>query len=308
MYVGTPSKEDLIEASYYAPRGRRRLFQMGGELAHRYLQPSDCLVGVIGTEGSGKSTLIKGLFPGLELTNDDDGVNNRVAPIYDFDPDDFFSHHTFHLDVRYELAFHQIHEIVDAINRVLEKERRIIVEHFDLLYPHIKRNADIIFAIGEDISVYRPTIFGPSPLKIKAQVEKNTKYRLMAHSAEDIVGNIIERDYNLKPNIQHSDVNHGFVIQFDEKPSLDLHALEKEVLAIIAKDLPIRPCKGDRISIDGVEVACTGKRIHVASTGLIENFRLLKSFYLDPATKKYLLVGVVGHYDSSELWEPPCES
>ena len=52
--------------------------------------PSDQLIGIIGCEGSGKSTLIRGLFPGLELTNDDDGINVRRAPIYDFAEDDHF--------------------------------------------------------------------------------------------------------------------------------------------------------------------------------------------------------------------------
>ena len=32
----------------------------------------------IGMPGSGKSALIRGMFPGLELTNDDDGVMRVV--------------------------------------------------------------------------------------------------------------------------------------------------------------------------------------------------------------------------------------
>ncbi|MEW6711373.1 MAG: hypothetical protein AB1403_16230, partial [Candidatus Riflebacteria bacterium] len=60
--------ETLIYSVYYAPRGRPRLYTLAGQLAGRYLTPDDLLIGIIGAEGSGKSTLIKGLFPGLELT------------------------------------------------------------------------------------------------------------------------------------------------------------------------------------------------------------------------------------------------
>ena len=101
MFSGMPIKENLIYATYYAPRGSKRLYILGGELSQRYLYPTDLLIGIIGAEGSGKSTLIKGLFPGLELTNDDDGVNLQPAPIFKFAGKDFFSGHTFHLDIRY---------------------------------------------------------------------------------------------------------------------------------------------------------------------------------------------------------------
>jgi hypothetical protein len=72
--------ETLIYSAYYAPRGRQRLYMLAGELSNRYIYPNDLLIGIIGAEGSGKSTLIKGLFPGLELTNDDEGVNLRPMP------------------------------------------------------------------------------------------------------------------------------------------------------------------------------------------------------------------------------------
>ena len=98
----------LIYAVYYAPRGRLRLYRLGQDIAQRHLYPTDLLVGVIGAEGSGKSTLIRGLFPGLELTNDDEGINLRTGPIFDFTESDRFGPHTYHIDVRYEQAFHQL--------------------------------------------------------------------------------------------------------------------------------------------------------------------------------------------------------
>ncbi len=118
-----------------------RLYKLGKELAQRYLAPSDLLIAIIGNAGAGKSTLIKGLFPGLELTNDDSGVNVKSTPLFTFSEDDFFSGHTFHIDYLYEKAFHQRYEIVDAINRAIDNNRRVVVEHFDLLYPYLGYNA-----------------------------------------------------------------------------------------------------------------------------------------------------------------------
>ncbi len=292
--IHMPIKENLRMAIYYAPRGRFRLYTLGSELSQKYLYPTDLLIGIIGAEGSGKSTLIKGLFPGLELTNDDDGINKRISAIFDFDPKDYFSGHTFHLDVRYELAFHQLHEIVDAIRRVLAAQKRVIVEHFDLIYRQLGFNAQIIFGIGEEVRVYRPSVFGPSPLKIQQVAQENLKFRLMAHSAEDLLGKIIFEKFGIDLHQPHSDVRHGFIIGFDSRPALDLEVLEREVLDIIAQDISIAPGSGDNVLFDGKPFKCTGKRIHVKRSGMIEHFRLIKKFKYDPISKKHLLVGIVG--------------
>lgn len=292
--LNMPIKDCLRMAIYYAPRGRMRLYALAGELSQKYLYPTDHLIGIIGAEGSGKSTLIKGLFPGLELTNDDEGINKRSAPIFDFAEGDYFSGHTFHIDVRYELAFHQMHEIVDAVKTVLAARRRVVVEHFDLIYRMLGFNAQIIFGIGEEVRVYRPSVFGPSPLKIKKVADDNLKFRLMAHSAEDIVGKILKDDYGIDLGNQHSDVRHGFIIGFDEKPVLDLDELEAKALAVIKKDIPIAPSEGDFILMGEEPFRCTGKRIHVKRSSHIENFRLMKDYTFDPVSKKYLLVGIVG--------------
>ena len=69
-----------IYSTYFAPRGRSRIYTLGMQIAQLYLSPFDQIIGFIGEAGSGKSVLIKGMFPGIELTNDDDGVNVRPLP------------------------------------------------------------------------------------------------------------------------------------------------------------------------------------------------------------------------------------
>lgn len=303
-----PIKDNLRMSIYYAPRGRFRLFILGSELSQKYLTPTDLLVGVIGSEGSGKSTLIKGLFPGLELTNDDEGINKRTSDVFSFDASNFFSGHTFHLDIRYELAFHQMHEIVDAIKRVLAMGRRVVVEHFDLIYRQLGFNAQIIFGIGEEVRVYRPSIFGPSPLRIQQVAQENLKFRLMAHSAEDIVSKLLEEVYHFVPRQHHADVRHGFIIGFDELPPVNIVDLEQRALELIAKDLPICAGQGDHVVIGEDPFPCTGKRIHVKRTSQIENFRLIKDYRHDPHSGKHLLVGIVGE-EPIEIFNelPPLE-
>ena len=296
MYAQVPqgSWEKLSYSIYFAPRGRQRLYMLASDLAQRYLLPSDLLIGIIGAEGSGKSTLIQGLFSGLELTNDDDGVNLRPARIYAFEPGDFFGGHTFHLDVRYELAFRQPCDIAEAIKKVITCRRRVVVEHFDLIYDVLGINAQIIFGIGEEVVVARPSVFGPFPAGIKTVVDRTIKYRLMAHSAEDITSRILERDYNYSKRMLHSDVKHGFVISFTDKPEVDIAELERKVKEVIDGNHKVTIAGDDRIRIGDEEIYCTGTRTHVKSTGDIENFRLLREYKYDPIHRDYLLVGMVG--------------
>ncbi len=286
--------ETLICAIYYAPRGRQRLYRLGWEIAQRHLLPNDLLIGVIGEQGSGKSTLIRGVFPGLELTNDDEGINMPTSPIFGFDAAEHFGPHTFHIDVRYELAFHQMYQIVDAVTEAIKCRRRVIVEHFDLLYPNLGFNAQVIFGVGEEVLVVRPGVFGPLPEAVKNIVYRTVKYRKMAHSAEDITSLVLFRKYGHKFPSLHSDVKHGFVVGFKEAPNIDIRELEAEVLAIIAQDIPIVPDGESHIKIGEERIPCTGIRTHVCSSGHIEAFRLLPEFRYDPIGQEYLLVGLVG--------------
>ena len=286
--------ETLIYAVYYAPRGRLRLYRLGRDVAERHLFPTDLLVGIIGAEGAGKSTLIRGLFPGLELTNDDEGINLRTAPIFDFTETDRFGPHTYHIDVRYEQAFHQLWEIADVVSEAIRHQRRVVVEHFDLLYPHLKFNAQIILGIGEEVVVARPNVFGPDPEAIKEIVYRTVKYRKMAHSAEDITSLILSKEYGYKIPVQHSDVKHGFVIGFASPPGINMAKLEHDVLEVIAQDVPIVPADEGHIRIGTETMECTGVRTHVKSSSQIESFRLLPELRFNPITQEHLLVGIVG--------------
>ena len=286
--------ETLIYAVYYAPRGRLRLYRLGRDIAERHLFPTDLLVGIIGAEGAGKSTLIRGVFPGLELTNDDEGINLRAAPLFDFDEADRFGPHTYHIDVRYEQAFHQLWEIAEAVATAIRHQRRVVVEHFDLLYPHLNFNAQIILGIGEEVVVARPNVFGPHPEAIREIVYRTVKFRKMAHSAEDITSLILSRQYGYPIPDLHSDVKHGFVIGFADPPAIDLKKLEADVLDYIRRDLPIMPADEEHIRIGDEVMECTGIRTHMKSTGEIESFRLLPELRFDPIDRRHLLVGVVG--------------
>ena len=61
------------------------MYALGMQVAQLYLSPFDKLIGIIGEAGSGKSALIRGMFPGLELTNDDNGVYVRPLPLLEQD-------------------------------------------------------------------------------------------------------------------------------------------------------------------------------------------------------------------------------
>ena len=286
--------ETLIYAVYYAPRGRLRLYRLGGDIAQRHLLPTDLLIGVIGAEGAGKSTLIRGLFPGLELVNDDEGINMRSAPIFEFSAADHCGPHTYHIDVRYEQAFHQLWEIAEAVTEAVNYRRRVIVEHFELLFPHMEFNAQVLLGIGEEVIVARPNVFGPFPESIRRIVHHTVNYRKMAHSAEDITSLILSKQYGVPFPDYHSDVKHGFAIGFTEPPNIDLKKLEQDVLAIIAKNVPITPAGEDAIYIDSEKMMCSGVRTHVKFSGQIKAFRLLPQLQYNPIDKEYLLVGIVG--------------
>lgn len=281
-------------SSYYAPRGAQRMYALGQYLAQMYLSPNDKLIGIIGEAGSGKSALIRGMFPGLELTNDDNGVYVRPLPLLEQDRGfAFFSPHTYHLDIRFENGFTQMSVLADAIHEALDKGRRVVVEHFDLIYPLLGANANMLVGVGEQVLIARPSIFGPEPEEIRQEVYKSLKYRLMAHSAEDICEMFMSEKDVIRDG--HDDVRHGFALYFPEtKPDLDIKELEQKVLDIIAKDVPITYVDEKHISVGDNIQECSGPRVHVRRTGQIENFHLLDHFIYDRFKRRYLLVGCVG--------------
>ena len=122
------------------------MLQMGMQIAQNHLTAFDKLIGIIGEAGSGKSLLIKGMFPGLELTNDDDGVNVRPLPLLDIHDEGFYQAHTYHLDVRFEMAFTQIHVLSAAIRTALDKGKRVATRVATLAKDH--RREEIARMLG----------------------------------------------------------------------------------------------------------------------------------------------------------------
>lgn len=287
-------QKNHILSSYFAPRGHNRMYALGMQLAQLYLSPFDKLIGVIGEAGSGKSALIRGMFPGLELTNDDDGVYVRPLPLLEQDNEfSFFSPHTYHVDIRFENGFTQMSVLADAISTALKNGKRVIVEHFDLIYPLLGFNANLLIGAGEQILISRPTLFGPEPEEIKEVVYKSLPYRLMAHTAEDLCEFCMPKDEFARCG--HDDVKHGFVISFPEtKPNFDILELEKKVNDLINEDLLVDYVDNLHVSIGGKIHKCTGPRIHVSRTGQIKNFHLLNHFIYNRFDHRYLLVGCVG--------------
>ena len=292
---------------YFAPRGRQRLLFLGEQISHRHLTFEDKLVGIIGEAGSGKSSLIKGMFPGLELINDDDRLDSHKIMRVRDNLENLNEATTFHLDMRFQLAFTQMHEIITFVKNALKNERRVIIEHFDLLYPALKMKADILIGIGEEIIVTRPGVFGPLPSDIYDIVHNSLKYRKMVHSAEDITTMLLEREYGLIHNWKNSDVKRGFVLVFEKKPRISLEDLEKKVKDIIGQNIHVAYNDEHHVKFGDYEpVMCNGPRIHVGNTSEIENFRLLNEFKYDSLNKTYSLVGLVGpeSRDSDDLNKP----
>jgi len=281
---------------YFAPRGRERLLFLGEQISQRHLTFQDKLIGIIGDAGSGKSSLIKGMFPGLELVNDDDRFDSHKVMRITDDDESINETTTFHMDMRFQIAFTQMHDIVRFVKNALEKGRRIIIEHFDLLYPALKMNAEIVIGIGEEIIVTRPGVFGPLPKDIFDIVHHSLKYRKMVHTAEDITAMLLMREYDMSGTWRHSDVKRGFVLEFKEKPDLDLVELEQKILNIINRHIHVAYYDEHHIQLGDYEpVRCSGPRIHLTNTSAIENFRLLKEYAYDRLTETYALVGLVGN-------------
>ncbi|EAX47772.1 conserved hypothetical protein [Thermosinus carboxydivorans Nor1] len=286
--------EQLMYASYFAPRGRNRMYILGEQLGERYLSPLDRLIGIIGDAGAGKSSLVKGMFPGLELTNDDDGVNIRPLPLLKNVDRGFFSSHTYHVDIRFETAFTQLHVLAEAVQKALAQGKRVIVEHFDLIYPLLERNADVLIGVGGEVIVVRPTVFGPFPQEIFNVVTKTLRYRKMAHTAEDLTTRVLVNDYGAILEFGHRDVHHGFVLEYPMRLDADLREVEQKVKAIIAEGLDVCYSDEGHIRIGNDIWVCSGPRTHVRNTEEIEGFRLFHEYKYDPKTKTYLIIGVVG--------------
>ena len=172
MSYSNRMQKNHVYSEFLCPRGRDRIYDLGMQIAQLYLSPFDRIIGFIGEASSGKSALVKGMFPGLELTNDDDGVNVRPLPLLEQDEEHgFFTPHSYHVDIRFEMAFTPLPVLAEAIMKAVYNERRVIVEHFDLVYPYLPMNAHLLIGVGEEIIIARPSIFGPEPEEIAEKPE-----------------------------------------------------------------------------------------------------------------------------------------
>lgn len=289
-YSGRMQRNHLYSV-FLAPRGYVRMADLGMQIAQQYLSPFDLLIGLVGEAGSGKSMIIKGMFPGLELTNDDNGVNVRPLPLLEIDDNLFYSAHTYHLDIRFEMAFHQLHELAEAIETAISMGKRVVVEHFDLIYPVLKRNAHLLIGVGEEVIITRPTHFGPEPSEILDIVVPSLPYRLRAHTAEDLCEYVMNGNC---PRYDHADVRHGFVLCFNQQPDFAPMEIQEKVQQLIDADLEISFLDNNHILIGDHPHPCTGPRMHVSRTGDIGRFRLLPEYFQDPISRQYLMVGLVG--------------
>lgn len=288
------AQDYMVSAQYFAPRGKERLMFLGEHISQKHLTSTDKLIGIIGDSGAGKSSIIKGMFPGLQLSNDDDIVNPRKIMQVRNSFDDVEDATTFHLDIRFQMAFTQMYEIADYVNLILEKKRRVVIEHFNLLYPSLNRNADLIVGIGEEIIVARPSLFGPLPESIYDMVHESLKYRKMAHSAEEVMMYVLEEEFGISDSDYFfSDIRNGFVLKFPEIPNVNLEELQQAVQKYLSENLSISYYDEDNIMIGDKIVRCDGPRFHVKNTSEINNFYLVKQFVHDPKTNTYCLVGLV---------------
>lgn len=55
---------------FFAPRGRDRIYDLGMHIAQMYLARLISYSALSARQARARSMLIKGMFPGLELTND----------------------------------------------------------------------------------------------------------------------------------------------------------------------------------------------------------------------------------------------
>lgn len=162
MSTKRDSEQPYLQHVFCTPRPQR-IYTLGMQIAQLYLSPFDQIIGFIGEAGSGKSVLIKGMFPGIELTNDDDGVNVRPLPLLEQEYETgFFTPHTYHLDIRFETGFHQLSELADAVQLAVRRGKRIIIEHFDLIYPLLGVNANLLIGVGEQIVITQAEPLWPS--------------------------------------------------------------------------------------------------------------------------------------------------
>lgn len=56
-------------------------------------------------------------------------------------------------------GFTPAHELADAIMQAVHRGKRVVVEHFDLIYPFLSTNANLLIGVGDEILVAGPTLW-----------------------------------------------------------------------------------------------------------------------------------------------------
>lgn len=296
----SPIQEYCRYSLYFAPRGKERLLFLGEEIGRRHLRFQDKLIGIIGDAGSGKSSLIRGMFPGLELTNNDDVLDShKIMQIRDAE-DTLCDATTFHIDMRFQLAFTQMHEIVSFVRKVMDMDRRVVVEHFNLLYPALEEHADIMVGIGEEIIVARPTAFGPTPQSMYDVVHRSLQFRKMAHTAEDVAILLLQEEFDVSHKYFYSsDIKNGFLLRFTKEVDLDFPLLAKRINERLAENLTVHYHDETNIVIGDEVTYCTGPRLHVRNTSEVKGFRLIERFIRDEKTDTWCLIGLLDHEETN---------
>lgn len=288
-------QEYSVSSQYYAPRGKDRMIFLGEQIAQRHLHYTDRLIGIVGDAGSGKSSLIKGMFPGLELSNDDDRINAHKIMQAKTRLEDLPDASTYHIDMRFQTAFTQMYEIVEFVRELLDRQKRVIVEHFNLLRPALEINADLLVGIGEEIIVTHPSIFGPLPESIYEMVHTSLKFRKMAHTAEDITIEILKQELQISEDLFYSsDIRNGFVLRFFEKQEIDFDFLATRIHQEIDRHLNVSYLDETHIQLGEKVIFCTGPRLHIKNTRDIKDFSLLRRWVYDEKNRNYCLVGLIG--------------
>lgn len=298
--AGSPKKQKKnLYSVYLAPRGRKRMVDVGMQIAQQYLSPFDHIIGIVGDADVGKSMLIHGMFPGLGIFNDDIEDGPVPLPLLGASKTTFYSPHTYHLDAYFESKTTPMERLAEAVLDVAKQEKRVVVEHFELLYPALKQNADLLIGVGQEIVITRPTLMGPDPQNIADEVHRSIRYRRMAHTAEDLCTMVMGEE--LKKKSRHSEVRNGFVLEFDEKPELDIEKLEQDVQALVDQDLPITYIDQEHVQIGDKTIICQAPKLHVKSTGEIERFTMVREFQYDSKFKYYMLIAQIGKEYSAIL-------
>lgn len=76
---------------FFAPRGNRRVMELGMKITQMYLNPFDRIIGIIGAKDSGKSMLIKGMFPGIQTVESDDEYDILDMPLLNSEDVGFYT-------------------------------------------------------------------------------------------------------------------------------------------------------------------------------------------------------------------------